>query len=293
MNAANNLQLQLIEKSLPIGSTQAYLRLIYKVPYLSKEEEQDLALKFHRDGDLNAARQLVLSHLRLVAHIAKGYLGYGLSYSDLIQEGNIGLMKAVKHFNPNVGVRLVSFAIHWIKAEIHEFILRNFRIVKIATTKAQRKLFFNLRKITKKIIDGHETSLKSINKIATALKVGAEDVRTMQTRLNSHDMPLENSSLENENGDDWQSPINYLEANEPDPAQSLENEDWTQKGEKRLATALSTLDTRSKNIIKERWLKEKKVTFEELATKYNVSIERVRQIEQAAFTKLKKALASA
>jgi RNA polymerase sigma-32 factor len=278
--------LQLTDSSLPIGSLSAYITWANKMPMLKPEEEVALAKKFQQGNDLSAARQLVLSHLRLVIHIARGYQGFGLAYGDLIQEGTVGLMKAVKHFNPDLGVRLVSFAIHWIKAEIHEFILRNYRIVKIATTKAQRKLFFNLRKLTKNALT---TQLETIKNVAKTLNVKIKDVELMQMRLNGTDMSMESFANDDQN-EDVLAPIDYLEMPNANPAQILEEENWDQTNTLRVRNALANLDKRSKEIITERWLKGKKITLKELAKKHGISIERIRQLEEAALIQLKTAL---
>lgn len=273
--------------ALPIGSLNSYIYRVNQIPMLSAEEEHALAVKFHTVGDLNAARRLVLAHLRLVVRVAQGYLGYGLPQADLIQEGTIGLMKAVKRFDPERGVRLVTFAIHWIRAEIHEFILRNWRMVKIATTKAQRKLFFNLRKATR---DLHWLNSAETATVAKNLKVTPEDVRTMETRLSGADLSFDGTP--EEEGADLTVPANYLEDKRFDPAVMLENQNWQEQNNASLKHALLKLDERSRDIIAERWLKEgNKATLQMLAVKYHISPERVRQLEQAAFTKLKLAVA--
>lgn len=270
-----------------IGSIDAYVYWVNQIPTLTAAEELALATKFRHDGDLNAARQLVLAHLRFVTHVAKNYLGYGLSKADLIQEGTIGLMKAVKRFNPTIGVRLVSFAIHWIKAEIHEFVLRNWRIVKVATTKAQRKLFFNLRRATKKL---NWFSNDEVLHIAQELKVDPKEVRTMEARMNQTDVAFDGGSEEDDNEINWTDPTNYLEANTPNPLDEIANFEFDKVQIEHLTEALSNLDQRSRNILKRRWLDENKATLHELAAEHKISAERVRQIEEIAMQKLKKSL---
>lgn len=277
--------LQRLQFAAPVGSLEAYIHWVNQVPLLSHEEEKQLANDLYYQGDLEAARRLVLSHLRFVVRVAKGYAGYGLPQSDLIQEGNIGLMKAVKRFNPEVGVRLVSFAIHWIKAEIHEFILRNWKIVKIATTKAQRKLFFNLRKATKHLTWFSKTEVENI---AKDLKVSEKDVRSMEARLHLQDEAFDPITLDE--GEEWHSPVHYLEDGRYDPATRLEAEDWSEDQEQRLHYALDNLDQRSQDILKQRWLVENKATLHELANKYNISAERIRQLEKNAMNKIKEEL---
>lgn len=273
--------------ALPIGSLNSYIYRVNQIPMLSAEEEHSLTVKFHTTGDLHAARKLVLTHLRLVVKVAQGYLGYGLPQADLIQEGTIGLMKAVKRFDPERGVRLVTFALHWIRAEIHEFILRNWRLVKIATTKAQRKLFFNLRKATR---DLHWLNHDETAAVAKNLNVTTKDVRTMEMRLSGADISFDGAA--EEEGETIAAPANYLEDKRFDPALMLENQNWQEQNDATLKKALLELDERSRDIIVERWLKdENKVTLHTLATKYNISPERIRQLEQAAFAKLKLAVA--
>lgn len=271
-----------------IGSIDSYICWINQIPMLTAEEELEFATKFHRDGDLNAARKLVFAHLRFVVHIAKNYLGYGLPKADLIQEGTIGLMKAVKRFNPAIGVRLVSFAVHWIKAEIHEFILRNWRIVKIATTKAQRKLFFNLRRATKKL---SWFSNEEILHIARELKVSPKEVRLMEARMSNNDVSFDYHS-EDDDETDHDNPINYLEANTRNPSEELSTLELDRIQNEHLTMALTRLDKRSRKILENRWLKENKATLHELAAEYRISAERVRQIEESAIKKLKKDLKS-
>jgi RNA polymerase sigma-32 factor len=270
----------------PVGSLDAYISAVNAVPVLTAEEEQSLARQFRNDDDLDAARQLVLSQLRFVVHIARGYMGYGLPLGDLVQEGNIGLMKAAKRFDPDVGVRLVSFAVHWIRAEIHEYVLKNWRLVKIATTKAQRKLFFNLRKSKKHL---GWLSQKETEAIAKDLGVHAREVTEMEQRLSGKDMTFDPTP----SADDETSyaPAQYLPGKDADPAQAVENHDWEQQSNKRLSLALKTLDERSRAILEARWLAEKKTTLQDLADRYNVSAERIRQIEKQAIHTLRGHLA--
>ncbi|WP_198245006.1 RNA polymerase sigma factor RpoH [methane-oxidizing endosymbiont of Gigantopelta aegis] len=272
--------------NLSVGTFDTYVNAIAQLPRLSAEEEHKLAVRFHEEGDIDAARQLVLSNLRFVVHIAKGYSGYGLPLPDLVQEGNIGLMKAVKRFNPNMGVRLVSFAVHWIKAEIHEFVIKNWRIVKIATTKAQRKLFFNLRKSKKKL---EWLTKNEAEHIADELSVDVKTVYEMETRLDGHDMAFDQP------GDDVSdetnfAPVNYLEQRNADPAVILEKDDWQGHEEDLLSKAMANLDERSQDILTSRWLSSEKATLHELAERYNVSAERIRQLEKNAMNKIKKAV---
>ena len=267
----------------PGVNLEAYVQSVQTVPVLSAEEEKALAEKLYFDGDVDAARQLVLSHLRFVVHIAKSYNGYGLPQADLIQEGNVGLMKAVKRFDPTVGVRLVSFAVHWIKAEIHEYVLRNWRIVKIATTKAQRKLFFNLRSQKKRL---GWMSNDEINAIAKDLGVDASDVREMEGRLGAYDASFD-APVDADDESANQAPVYYLEDNSMDPAAMLEEDDWESTHNERLYEALTTLDERSRDILQRRWFDEDKATLHDLAAKYDVSAERIRQLEKNAMKKLK------
>jgi RNA polymerase sigma-32 factor len=268
----------------PVGSLEAYIDAVGRVPLLTEDEERSLALRYREDDDLAAARQLVLSHLRFVVKVARGYLGYGLAHSDLIQEGNIGLMKAVKRFDPGVGVRLVSFAVHWVRAEIHEFILKNWRIVKVATTKAQRKLFFNLRSAKKR---SGWLSHQEADVIASELGVDAKTVLLMEERMSAHDQAFDVSI---EDGEDDPAPANYLADMRFEPSRQLEAVEEIQDGTERLAQALRRLDDRSRDIVASRWLQEPKQTLQDLARKYSVSAERVRQIENQAFGTLRKAL---
>ncbi len=271
-----------------IDSVDHYMRAVKAFPLLSAEEEYDLATRLQRDNDLEAAKGLILSHLRLVVSIARGYAGYGLPQADLIQEGNIGLMKAVRRFNPERGVRLVSFAVHWIKAEINEFVLRNWRLVKVATTKSQRKLFFNLRSMKQ-----HSGSLHpdEIAEIARELKVKPEDVIEMESRMGGHDIALE-SHGEDDGEESW-SPIAYLEDHRPEPSQFLADQQIEERQTTGLEKALASLDDRSRHIVETRWLQEDGgATLHELAAKYGVSAERIRQIEQKALQKMKGIVAS-
>jgi len=267
------------------GSIEAYMQSAYNIPMLTAEEEHDLATRLYNENDLQAAQSLIMSHLRFVIHVAKGYAGYGLPQADLVQEGNVGLMKAVKRFNPEVGVRLVSFAVHWIKAEIHEFVLKNWRIVKVATTKAQRKLFFNLRKNKKRL---GWFSNDEVNTVAETLGVSTKDVLEMENRMSSHDQAFELTNDDDDNlGGSSFSPAQYLEDKQSDLAVDVEKSNWKDHANHRLSTALVTLDDRSQDIIKTRWLAEDKSTLQELANKYQISAERVRQLEKNALTKLK------
>lgn len=272
----------------PISSDNldGYLQKVNGYPMLSVDEERDLAMRLQRDEDLDAAKGLILSHLRFVVHIARGYSGYGLPISDLIQEGNIGLMKAVKRFDPEVGVRLVSFAVHWIKAEIHEYVLRNWRIVKVATTKAQRKLFFNIRKAKKRLgwFNNEEVSM-----VAEQLGVDPAEVREMESRLAAQDTGFDAPVNEDEK-ENYSAPIYYLEDKSSDIAYNLEAENWENHANTRLTHALANLDERSQHIIRSRWLDDNKATLQELADFYKVSAERVRQLEKNAMRKLKEAV---
>ncbi|NOV28952.1 RNA polymerase sigma factor RpoH [Methylomonas sp. ZR1] len=271
--------------NLSVGTFDSYLNLVAQMPKLSVEQEQDLALRYRDEGDLNAARELVMSNLRFVAHVARGYAGYGLPLADIVQEGNIGLMKAVKRFDPDMGVRLVSFAVHWIKAEIHEYVIKNWRIVKVATTKAQRKLFFNLRKFKN---DLNYLSQDDAEAIAENLDVDVKTVYEMERRLDGRDIGLEPTGDDSE--DHAQAPIAYLEQHGADPALLLENSDWEDRKEELLMDAMAGLDDRSRDILASRWLVEEKATLHELADRYQVSAERIRQLEQNAMKKLKAAV---
>jgi len=266
----------------PVGSLDAYIDRVSQIAVLSKEDEVALAARFRSEGDLEAARQLVLSHLRFVVHIARGYLGYGLPMGDLVQEGNVGLMKAVKRFDPGVGVRLVSFAVHWIRAEIHEYVLRNWRLVKVATTKSQRKLFFNLRRMKKNLAWLSEEETRAV---ARDLGVEEKDVREMEQRLSARDMSFDPTPDTDE--EESYSPAMYLPASNSDPAIEVEREEWEEDSSERLGLALEKLDERSRNILKRRWMTDDKATLHELADEYGISAERVRQVETNAISKLK------
>jgi RNA polymerase sigma-32 factor len=270
----------------PVGSLDAYIQAVGSVPVLSKEDEQALAVRFREQDDLDAARELVLAHLRFVVHIAKGYTGYGLPLSDLIQEGNVGLMKAVKRFDPGYDVRLVSFAVHWIRAEIHEFVLRNWRIVKVATTKAQRKLFFNLRKAKKNLA---WLTFDETQAVAADLGVSPEEVTEMEKRLHARDAIFDPAP----DADDERSftPAAYLPSPDSDPAKLVETADFNDDASARMAAAIRTLDDRSRHIIESRWLSDSKMTLHELADEYGISAERVRQVEANAIKKLRSAMA--
>ena len=266
----------------PGANLNAYMQVVNSFSILSAEEEKRLAEELYYHENVDAARQLVLAHLRFVVHVAKSYTGYGLSQGDLIQEGNVGLMKAVKRFNPEKGVRLVSFAVHWIKAEMHEFILRNWRIVKVATTKAQRKLFFNLRGAKKRLawLTRDEAAA-----IAEDLNVDVKHVREMEGRLSSYDAAFDMGT--DDDDDAYQAPVNYLEDQRYDPASQLERDDWRDNSVQDLELALAALDERSRDILQRRWLNEDKETLHELAAKYQISAERIRQLEKNAMQKVK------
>lgn len=277
-----NKNLQALGLHLPASSLDAYLQYVNQIPMLTEEEERDLAIRLQKNGEIAAAKRLILAHLRYVARVAKGYLGYGLPLADLVQEGNIGLMKAVKRFNPDVGARLVTFAMHWIKAEIHEYILRNWRIVKIATTKAQRKLFFNLRSLKKHL--GWMTN-QEVNEVAQDLGVKAETVREMEMRLATSD-----ASFDGHDDDDDEhafTPAGFLEDHRYNPANQSEQTNWSDQTAGTIYQALDKLDDRSQDIIRARWLDENKLTLQDLADKYQVSAERVRQLEKNAMNKLR------
>jgi len=271
----------------PVGSLEAYVERVSGIPMLTREQELELARRFREHQDLDAARDLVLSHLRFVVHIARGYLGYGLPVGDLIQEGNIGLMKAVKRFDPDMGVRLVSFAVHWIRAEIHEYVIRNWRLVRIATTKAQRKLFFNLRRMKKNLawLNDEET-----HAVARELGVAPEEVRDMEQRLAARDLSFD-PAPDTDEEEAVASPSLYLPSPEADPAAVIEQNQWEGAVTESLATAIGGLDERSREVIRARWLVEDKRTLQDLADQYGVSAERIRQIESAALRKLRSALA--
>ncbi|MCP4864061.1 RNA polymerase sigma factor RpoH [Alteromonas oceani] len=287
MSVGTSKNLQSMALSVPHnGSIEGYIQAVSTIDMLSADEERELALRLREDEDIDAARKLVMSHLRFVVHIAKSYSGYGLPQADLIQEGNIGLMKAVKRFDPSVGVRLVSFAVHWIKAEIHEFVLKNWRIVKVATTKAQRKLFFNLRKAKKRL---GWFSHEEVQTVANELGVSTKEVLQMEARMSSQDQAFDLSADDDENGSF--APVQYLEDKSEDVESSVINDDWDANATKRLYSAMKTLDERSQDIIETRWLADDKTTLQDLADKYEVSAERVRQIEKNAMKKLQAAMA--
>lgn len=262
----------------------AYINTVHQIPILTPEQEQELAHRYYDEGDVEAARLLVMSHLRFVIHIARSYSGYGLPQADLIQEGNVGLMKAVKRFDPNKGVRLVSFAVHWIKAEIHEFVIRNWRIVKVATTKAHRKLFFNLRSLKK---TNNQLTLDEAEAIAKDLNVTVKQVLEMESRLTSYDASFEAQSDDDDEG--RYAPQHFLEDG-VDPAEMVEDADWEENNNSALETAMNTLDDRSRDIVQQRWLNEQKATLHELAATYDISAERVRQIEKNAMDKIREAM---
>lgn len=276
-------QLQLAAMNLPVGSLDSYIHRVNQIPMLTLDEEIACAERFHAEGDIEAARRLVLAHLRYVVRVARGYLGYGLPLNDLIQEGNVGLMKAVKRFDPKMGVRLVSFAVHWIKAEIHEFVLRNWRIVKIATTKAQRKLFFNLRQMKNRL---GWFSNEEVDAVAKDLGVSREDVLVMEQRLNVMDSSYD-APESDDNDDAYKAPERYLFNVNDDPALMLEKEDSGDQGREKLMFAMEQLDERSQDILQQRWLAEEKLTLHDLAEKYGVSAERVRQLEKNAMKKIR------
>ncbi len=278
-----NTSLAPVDQLVPGANLGAYVQAVGTIPVLSADEERALAEELAYNDNLDAARQLVMSHLRFVVHIARSYSGYGLPEADLIQEGNVGLMKAVKRFDPERGVRLVSFAVHWIKAEIHEFILRNWRIVKVATTKAQRKLFFNLRGKKKQL---GWLSQAEAEAVAADLGVNVREVQKMEGRLSAHDLTYD-SPVDSDAEDAWQAPANYLEDKREDPARLVENADWQDNSERKLHIALESLDERSQDIVARRWLAEDKATLQELAKKYGISAERIRQLEQNAMKKLR------
>ena len=275
-----------MELALPIGSIESYQQTVLDIPTLSAEEERELAERLREHNDLDAARKLILSHLRYVVYIAKGYNGYGLAQSDLVQEGNIGLMKAVKRFDPSMNVRLISFAVHWIRAEIHEFILRNWRIVKVATTKAQRKLFFNLRSSKKRL--GWFTK-DEVDTVAKDLGVKPETVLEMESRLSQQDAAFDGYADDSEDGL-VAAPSGYLSNVDDDPAIQLERSNWEEHKLDKLQAAMATLNERSRDILQRRWLTENKATLQDLAKEYQVSAERIRQIENSAIKKLKAAL---
>jgi RNA polymerase sigma-32 factor len=280
--------LQPVDQMVPGANLGAYVQAVSSIPVLSVARERELAEDLYYNENLQAARELVMSHLRFVVHIARSYSGYGLAEADLIQEGNVGLMKAAKRYNPEKGVRLVSFAVHWIKAEMHEFILRNWRIVKVATTKAQRKLFFNLRSAKKTLA---WLSAAEAQAVADDLGVDVREVQRMEGRLSSRDLGYDLPQGADDD-DAWQAPQYYLEDHSADPALEVESSDWRQNSEAQLHQALATLDERSRDILVQRWLSEQKSTLHELAAQYSVSAERIRQIEQNAMKKIKAAIAA-
>ena len=275
-----------VQMPLPTGSLEAYITAVNSVPILSLEKEKALATSFRETGDIDAARQLVLSHLRFVVRVARGYSGYGLQLGDLIQEGNIGLMKAVKRFDPTIGVRLVSFAVHWVRAEMHEYILRNWRIVKVATTKSQRKLFFNLRSSKKRLgwLNNEE-----VIAVAKDLKVAPKEVLLMEERLSAHDTAFDSNPADD---DDQAPPAAYYSDMRFEPSQQLESLETDQTNKEQLLTALKELDDRSRDIVTQRWLCAPKKTLKELAKKYQISAERIRQIEKNAFVSIRNGMSS-
>ena len=277
-------ELQSMDISAPGQNLEAYLNSIQNIAILSPEEERKLAEDLYYREDLEAARQLVMAHLRFVVHIARGYSGYGLPQADLIQEGNVGLMKAVRKFNPEVGVRLISFAVHWIKSEIHEYVLKNWKIVKVATTKAQRKLFFNLRNKKKDITWLSEDDVKMIS---NELDVKEDTVREMEQRMSSHDVSFDPYSADDSEEGNTYSPADYLTNEDSDPMEIVEKEDFARDQVNQLQNAISDLDERSQLILKERWLTDDKPTLHELADKYGISAERIRQIEKKAMEKIR------
>ncbi|GIU01714.1 MULTISPECIES: RNA polymerase sigma factor RpoH [Shewanella] len=277
-------QTQSMALTVPQGasSLEAYINSVTSISMLDAEAEYELAKRLQETGDLQAAKQLIMSHLRFVVHVAKGYSGYGLPQADLIQEGNIGLMKAVKRFDPDVGVRLVSFAVHWIKAEIHEYVLKNWRIVKVATTKAQRKLFFNIRKAKTRL---GWFSDAEVSMVAENLGVSKADVTEMESRMAAQDPAFDLTNDQDEEHDF--APVHYLEDHSSDLAENIENDNWESDSQGRLLSAIKTLDERSQHILRARWLDDNKTTLQELAETYQVSAERIRQLEKNAMNKLK------
>ncbi|WP_269914725.1 RNA polymerase sigma factor RpoH [Acinetobacter sp. HY1485] len=287
--ADSSNQLMPLSLSAPGVNLGAYISTVNQIPILTAEQEKNLAERYYYNEDLDAAKMLVMSHLRFVVHIARTYAGYGLPQGDLIQEGNLGLMKAVKRFDPTMGVRLVSFAVHWIKAEIHEYVIRNWRIVKIATTKAQRKLFFNLRSLKK---SSKKLTLDEAQAIANDLNVTSEQVLEMEGRLTAYDAAFESQNDDDDDNNAPVAPALYLEDNRYDPARLVEDEDWEEQSTSALHNAMGALDDRSRNILQRRWLDDDKSTLHELAAEYNVSAERIRQLEKNAMEKIKVAMAS-
>jgi RNA polymerase sigma-32 factor len=284
----NALVLRLQNLPVPVDSLDSYIQAVNRMPMLSVEEEQELAQRLRLRDDLDAAQRLIMAHLRFVVHIARGYVGYGLPLGDLIQEGNVGLMKAVKRFDPAHGVRLVSFAVHWIRAEIHEFILRNWRIVKVATTKAQRKLFFKLRGAKKRLgwLNGEE-----VNTVARELGVSPEHVLEMESRLSGHDISFDPApETEGDDESETYAPSAYLRDEQDNPAEALEQADWEEQTTSRLSEAMARLDPRSRDIVQRRWLNDDKPTLHDLAAEYHISAERIRQLESNAMKKLRACL---
>lgn len=279
----NMMNMQL---ALPAGSLESYIHSVNQIPMLTAEQEKELARRFSDSGDLEAARQLVMSHLRFVVRVARGYSGYGLPQADLIQEGNIGLMKAVKRFDPAVGVRLVSFAVHWVRAEMHEYILRNWRIVKVATTKSQRKLFFNLRSAKKRL---GWMNQEEVDAVAKDLGVTSKDVLEMEKRMSAHDAAFDGATQEDEDLTAF-NPSAYLKDHQPGPEDQAEDLQHKELAHTNLLASLDTLDDRSKTIIQQRWLNEPKATLHDLAGKFGISAERIRQLEQRAMEKLQQAM---
>lgn len=282
-------QLMPLSLSAPGVNLGAYISTVNQIPILTAEQEKELAERYYYDQDLDAAKLLVMSHLRFVVHIARSYAGYGLPQGDLIQEGNLGLMKAVKRFDPNMGVRLVSFAVHWIKAEIHEYVIRNWRIVKIATTKAQRKLFFNLRSLKK---SSKKLTLEEAQSIANDLNVTPEQVLEMEGRLTAYDAAFEAQGDDDDDSSTHVAPALNLEDSRYDPARLVEDEDYEEQSSSALHEAMNQLDDRSRNILQRRWLDDDKSTLHELAAEYNVSAERIRQLEKNAMEKIKVAMSA-
>jgi len=284
-----NKSLVLASNYLPVSvdNLDTYIRQVNNFPMLSADQERELALQFNDNNDLEAAQQLIMSNLRFVVSIARGYMGYGLPFNDLIQEGNIGLMKAVKRFSPDHEVRLISYAVHWIKAEIHEFVLRNWRIVKVATTKAQRKLFFKLRSSKKRL---GWFSHEEVNDVADKLGVKPETVLEMESRLNAYDLAYDNPL--DDDDDNHFAPAAYLSDMRADPAEQLEADDWSSQNENTMMSSLNNLDDRSRTIIQRRWLDDDKATLHELAEQYQISAERIRQLETNALKKLRGAFAA-
>jgi len=272
---------------MPTGNLEQYIQAAFKIPVLSAAEERSLALRLQSEGDLDAARELVMSHLRFVVRIARGYSGYGLALGDLVQEGNIGLMKAVKRFDPDAGVRLVSYAVHWVRAEIHEFVLRNWRIVKVATTKAQRKLFFNLRGKKQRL---GWLNQEEVNTVAEDLGVKPEVVMEMESRLSGQDIGFDLTAADDDEDSHHFAPAAYLTDESNDPALTTEQADWSSETTGNLSIAMQQLDERSRAILQERWLADEKSTLHELAARFDVSAERIRQLEKNAMGKLKKAM---